>query len=141
MGKLLGCGMRAGTTFAYSGLFFIVVITAAVAVLPRANAELIERPFNQLTSLVVSDNLRSVQLFGIYNPQGPSQAIPYDRLFADAFQLPDEGVIQGFSRQALLSISRRIFRRSGRSSKRDWRTRTRNSMRTSIAIAKPTTYM
>jgi hypothetical protein len=97
MGKLLGCGMRARTNFAYSGLFFIVVITAAVAVLPRANAEPIERPFNQLTSLVVSDDLRSVQLFGIYNPQGPSQAIPYDRLFADAFQLPDEGVIQGFS--------------------------------------------
>ena len=28
------------------------------------------------------------------DPQGPSQAIPYDRLFADAFGLPNEGVIQ-----------------------------------------------
>lgn len=58
-------------------------------------AEPVERPFNRLTSLVVSDDLRSIRLFGIYDPDGPKQEIPYGKLFADAFALPKEGVTSG----------------------------------------------
>jgi hypothetical protein len=87
--------MRAATKLELYRLLFFVAVAACLAAACKAKAEPVERPFNQLTSLVVSDDLRSVQLFGIHNPLGPSRTIPYDRLFADAFALPGESVIDG----------------------------------------------
>jgi hypothetical protein len=87
--------MRAAAKLVLYRLLFFVAVAACLAAACKAKAEPVERPFNQLTSLVVSDDLRSVQLFGIHNPLGPSRAIPYDRLFADAFALPTESVMEG----------------------------------------------
>jgi hypothetical protein len=78
---IVGNGKTLGRTFVLG------LLTLAPA---QASAQPSDRPFNQLTSLVVSEDRRSIQLFGIYNPRGPREAIPYRELFADAFLLPDE---------------------------------------------------
>lgn len=76
-------------------LLCVALVAALAITAQRAIAEPVERPFNRLTSLVVSDDLRTIHLFGIFDPDGPAQDIPYGRLFADALALPAEAVVQG----------------------------------------------
>jgi hypothetical protein len=87
--------MRATREIARLFLLSFLVKSSVLVIPDYAQAEPIERPFNQLTSFIVSEDRRTVELFGIYNPHGSREAIPYDRLFADAFGLADERLDQG----------------------------------------------
>src|SRR5690348_277663 len=59
---------------------------------------------NDLTHVVISQDGRSLRLFGTSDPAGPQQAIPYLQILAASLLLPDErgpahvrGSIPGFS--------------------------------------------
>ena len=72
------------------GALLVMFLGASVGPAPAQPS-----PFNRVTSIVVSEDWREAQLFGVLDPAGPSISIPYQELLLEALRLARENSAVG----------------------------------------------